>query len=194
MQKAQGQKAKLARIGKELEGGLIFKTDSSHAVYLPAGTLHAVFTLVGGFLAAIDFITTTSSFPFSSLIKLSLDGSGDFQVSVFDRFLSSLSLGLDNNRVMEALRAWLNVSERAAEWAEANAGWRKSAREIWSRFLASPPSQLKDIVCPCGEMEEGATFKAHFMAAHSVNGASTTKRKRGGEGAAAAEGAKRKKI
>ena len=161
-------------------------------MYLPAGTLHAVFTLVGGFLAAIDFITTTSSFPFSSLIKFSLDGSGDFQVSVFDRFLSSLSLGLDNNRVMEALRAWLNASERVAERAEANAGWRKSAREIWDRFLASPPSQLKDIVCPCGEMEERATFKAHFMAAHSVKGVSTTKRKRRWEGAAV-EGVKKKK-
>jgi hypothetical protein len=60
MSSAEGQKAKLMRIGRRLEGGLVFKTTSAESIYLPVGCMHSVFNLHGGFLVAIDFNTPNS--------------------------------------------------------------------------------------------------------------------------------------
>ncbi|KAG4430017.1 hypothetical protein IFR05_014500 [Cadophora sp. M221] len=60
MQSADGQRSKLARIGKDLGGGLVIKADSSQALYIPAGCIHAVFTLHGGFLVSLEFTTSLS--------------------------------------------------------------------------------------------------------------------------------------
>ncbi|EDN92187.1 predicted protein [Sclerotinia sclerotiorum 1980 UF-70] len=47
----------LARIGSDLEGGIVCETTASSALYLPAGTLCAVFTTEGGLLGEIKFTT-----------------------------------------------------------------------------------------------------------------------------------------
>lgn len=60
MKGEDGLQAKLARIGGLLEGGAIVRTTSSDALYIPAGCIHAVFTIRGGFLAAVECTTARS--------------------------------------------------------------------------------------------------------------------------------------
>ena len=170
MAKAEGQKQKLTRIGKELEGGLVFKTTSAHAIYLPVGCIHGVITTHGGFLLANDFNTTTSSKTFAALFSAGLDtvDGGHFQAEYFDRFLSSVNLGLDNNRVQLALSAWVDSLERTREWAEekTNAAWVKKAGKMWDQYVESP--QAKKLVCPCGKRTGKGGFKEHFKVSHSL--------------------------
>jgi hypothetical protein len=165
MQKVEGQKSKLMRIGKDLEGGMIFKTDSTQAIYLPVGTIHAVFTLVGGFLIAIDFTTPTSAKTYAALLRAELDGSGTFQETIFERFLSSVSLGLDNNKVIESVSAWIDGFERLKRRAVEEKEWATTAQEVWDEFLRNWKG--KKIACPCGKMGR-QNFAEHFSTYHAL--------------------------
>ncbi len=60
MQNEQGQLAKFARLGGVLEGGVVVRTTSKDALYIPAGCAHGVFTIRGGFLLTIDCTTRDS--------------------------------------------------------------------------------------------------------------------------------------
>jgi hypothetical protein len=60
MKTVDGQRAKLVRIMHQLEGGIMVETTAAHAIYIPAGCIHATFTLQGGFLVAKDFTTSKS--------------------------------------------------------------------------------------------------------------------------------------
>jgi hypothetical protein len=73
LESAEGQKAKLARIGPSLKGGIIMKTTSAEAIYLPAGCIHATFTIEGGYLIALDFTTMGSMKAFSTYIASGMD-------------------------------------------------------------------------------------------------------------------------
>lgn len=66
------QNAKLLRIGHQLEGGVVCETAGGQAVYLPAGCIHAVLTLEGGFLASLDFTTRESVQAFGRYIAKDL--------------------------------------------------------------------------------------------------------------------------
>lgn len=129
LQKAEGQKEKLARVGRLLEGGVITKLTSSHAIYIPLGCIHSVFTTKGGFLITIDFITPTSAKIYSALLFAGLDrvDGRRYQDVYFDRFLSSVELALYNNRVLLALDSWVKSSNRIEEWVGRNRAWSKKA-------------------------------------------------------------------
>lgn len=58
MRAVEGQRAKLARIMHQLEGGVVVvETISDHAIQIPAACIHATFVLQGGYLIAEDFTT-----------------------------------------------------------------------------------------------------------------------------------------
>jgi hypothetical protein len=163
---AEGQKAKLTRIGRKLEGGMIFKTSSAESIYLPVGCLHSVFTLHGGFLASVDFITPISCHAFSSLLTHGLDqvGSPSFQREVFTRFLSSVDLALQNKKETIAVSSWINALERVREFSDENGEWKKEATKIWDEYFLT--ASAKKMRCSCGEQGSDESFKNHLKKMH----------------------------
>jgi hypothetical protein len=73
IQLADAQRGKLARICKDLEGGLVFRSTSQQAIYIPAGCIHVVFTTRGGFLLTMEFSTPESACVLSALLKSDFD-------------------------------------------------------------------------------------------------------------------------
>ncbi|KAJ5543651.1 hypothetical protein N7513_007159 [Penicillium frequentans] len=73
MKSIDGQRGKLVRLMRRLEGGVLVETTSSHAIFLPAGCAHATFTLQGGYLVAKDFTTAKSLSAIASFITCGLD-------------------------------------------------------------------------------------------------------------------------
>lgn len=99
-----GQSTRLARIGGDLEGGIIVETDSTQAVFIPSGCLHACLTTAGGFLVSIDCTTRASARPFSRYLQRQFYGELDVegQRVVFYKFLNTLEVAIDNE-----CRSWL---------------------------------------------------------------------------------------
>src|SRR5271167_1006794 len=50
-----GVENKLAKIGGDMEGGIIVETDETCTLEFAPGTLHAVFTLTGGLIGGINY-------------------------------------------------------------------------------------------------------------------------------------------
>ncbi|KAJ5203619.1 uncharacterized protein N7498_004498 [Penicillium cinerascens] len=73
MQSVDGQRAKLLRLAHQLEGGVLIKTTSSHAIFIPVGCAYATFTLQGGYLVIKDFTTAKSLNAIASFIFYRLD-------------------------------------------------------------------------------------------------------------------------
>jgi len=165
MSSAEGQKAKLTRIGRKLEGGMIFKTSSAESIYLPVGCLHSVFTLHGGFLVSIDFITPISCHALSSLLTHGLDqvGSPSFRTELFARFLSSVDLALQNKEMI-AVESWINALERVREYSDENGDWKKEATKNWNEYFLTASAKKKR--CPCGEQGPDESFKSHLGKMH----------------------------
>ncbi|EHK98192.1 hypothetical protein M7I_5956 [Glarea lozoyensis 74030] len=141
----EGRKAKIRRIGKKLEGGVIFETTSEHAVYLPVGCIHAVFTTTGGFLNAMDFTTPDSV----GTVELCLDE------------------GLDSQNAEVAVKAWVEATERVLDYAEDDrklvTEWKENCMVFWNHFLEK--YQTQKLACPCGKSKKGE-FVEHFREKH----------------------------
>ncbi|TVY91606.1 hypothetical protein LAWI1_G002569 [Lachnellula willkommii] len=160
----EGRKATLVRIGRSLEGGVIFRTTAEDAVYLPVGCLHTVFTLVGGFINTLDFVTMESSKTFAAMFSSGFNqpnGSSVFETECFDRFIASIGLAVSHKGVAGAVLAWLDAFERIRDYAAGDKVWRREATKVWDRFLAT--DSAKKLVCPCGARE---SFPEHFRAEH----------------------------
>jgi hypothetical protein len=166
------RKAKIRRIGKQLEGGVIFETTSEHAVYLPVGCIHAVFTTTGGFLNAMDFTTPDSVATYPLLFKLKIDrrnsSFGDSCLKYFkDCVQLGLDEGLDSHNAEVAVRAWVEAGERVLEYAEDNSQlvieWKRDCMIFWDDFLGKP--KTKKLECPCGNLKKGE-FVEHFREKH----------------------------
>ena len=165
LKQAEGRKAKLRRIGKNLQHGLIHRTTSSDVIYLPIGCMHYVLTIRGGFIIAIDFRSPDSSKTLASLILSGLYKSDtSWQQEMFGNFLKSVELGLSNNQISNALYSWIRAQDPIKEWAERNKHWKKDASKIWDSFFQSTLS--KDASCPCQTVEFNQSLEEHFRAVH----------------------------
>ncbi|KAF7856813.1 hypothetical protein EAF04_009576 [Stromatinia cepivora] len=80
--KVVGESNILARIGSDLEGGVVCETTTSSALYLPAGTLCTVFTIEGGLLGEIKFTTAADTAIMDRFIQAEM-------ISAFPRSLTS---------------------------------------------------------------------------------------------------------
>ncbi|KAH7357103.1 hypothetical protein BKA65DRAFT_474895 [Rhexocercosporidium sp. MPI-PUGE-AT-0058] len=163
MQSADGQRYKLARIGKDLEGGLVIKADSTQALYLPAGCLHAVFTLHGGFLVSLEFTTPLSVKVLSVLLNSQFDRFKDkwLQSELPGQFIESVELALNQNQIQVGVDAWINTQDRLRLWFDTEQDESEATRnEYWVRRRSG--WQEKD--------SEGTqqTFKEHFYSEHLV--------------------------
>ncbi len=141
------------------------KTTSADATYLPAGCIHATFTIEGGGLVAIDFATMGSVKAFSAYITSGIDcflGTKD-QKDCFDWFAICLDVALANNRVVDALKAWIDALGRIQGRADSDSRWRRKMKRIWESFLARPSFFNP---CPCGGMKATQALRAHLEATH----------------------------
>ncbi|KAL5323908.1 hypothetical protein ACEPPN_008450 [Leptodophora sp. 'Broadleaf-Isolate-01'] len=182
-----GQRSKLARIGKDLEGGLVIKADSTQALYVPAGCIHAVFTLHGGFLVSLEFTTSLSVKVLSALLNAQFDRFKDqwLQSELPRQFIESVELALTQNQVLVGVDAWINAQDRIRlwydkeqdsndatrnqYWADRRPDWEKEVRSVWGAFFRSPYSGAIE-KCLCKGMIQGRyqTFKEHFYLEHLV--------------------------
>ncbi len=60
MKTVEGQRGKLLRILRRLEAGIAVETTATDALYLPAGCIHATFTLQGGYPSTSKSINAIS--------------------------------------------------------------------------------------------------------------------------------------
>jgi hypothetical protein len=182
MQDADAQRSKWIRIGKDLEGGLVYKTTSSDAIYLPVGCIHAVFTVEGGFLFTIEFSTPDSVKVLSSLFNSHFDKFKDVyaKAELPSQFIQSVDLALQQNRPLVGLKSWIDMEERLRRWADKSEDhnpttknkewikrrqkWKEEIARIWESFFNSLGSEK--LSCPCGKMRPNQSLEKHFCAAH----------------------------
>jgi hypothetical protein len=172
MTEATGQRMVLSRIGPQLEGGIVVRTDASQAIYLPNGCLHAVFTTTGGYLVALDFTTPISAKAYETIINEGFDLVDDREDIIWDAFSETIHTALANNRIDFALKAWINVEERVKEHAGDREQWRATSVENWDQYLKKAIARKQ--VCPCGGMTANEKFPAHFRANHAISAKKAT--------------------
>ncbi|KIW36686.1 uncharacterized protein PV06_11101 [Exophiala oligosperma] len=165
MAEHRGQQAKLAQGMGVLEGGVVAHTTSAEAIYLPAGCLHAVFTVAGGFLVSIDCTTRRSVWPFAQYLRYNIQAELEAteERNCYFLFLDSLEAALQNAGERDAFRAWIEVEDILQIKRENDRGWVRAARKVWDDYLKVDP--IIDIECPC----HGAVssfFLEHFRDRH----------------------------
>ncbi|KAK9311149.1 hypothetical protein V1524DRAFT_419248 [Lipomyces starkeyi] len=110
------QRAKLVRIMHRLEGEVIVLMTSSYAIHIPAGCIHATFTLQGGFLVAKDFTTSNSLTAIASYLLHGLDQalSSTARDVCYGWFERCLDVCLTSGKLDIVLEAWVRSQEQGA--------------------------------------------------------------------------------
>lgn len=161
----RGQQAKLAQGMAVLEGGVVAHTTSAEAVYLPAGCLHAVFTVAGGFLVSIDCTTQRSVWPFAQYLRHNVQAEleADEQRNCYFLFMDSLDVALQNAGERDAFRAWVAVEHLLQMKRKKDGGWLRATRKVWDGYLKADP--IIDLECPC-HGAASSFFLEHFKDRH----------------------------
>jgi hypothetical protein len=164
MQTVGTQRAKLVRIKRQLEGGIVVSTTASEAIYIPPGCIHATFTLQGGFLIAKDFTSAKSLTAIASYLLHGLDQTlpSEARSVCYDWFERCLDVCLSSGEISIALEAWLRSQKQLAAWAASNRLWRTNVRRIWERHLHD--QIFCD--CPCGIQKRTMALSQHVLATH----------------------------
>lgn len=164
MKTVDRHRAKLSRIMHQLEGGIVVATNASHAIYIPAGCIHATFTLQGGFLIAKDFTTSESLAAIASYLLHGLDRalSVDAREICYEWFERCLDVCLGSGNLNLALAAWVRSQDAVATWAASHRQWRVNIRRLWEQHLHEAIVQN----CPCGRKEKGMSLSQHVFALH----------------------------
>ncbi|KIW36546.1 uncharacterized protein PV06_11200 [Exophiala oligosperma] len=165
MAEHRGQQAKLAQGMGVLDGGVVAHTTLAEAVYLPAGCLHAVFTLVGGFLVSIDCTTQRSVWPFAQYLRYNMQAElgATEERNCYFLFLQSLDVALQNAGERDAFRAWVEVEDVLQIKRKNDRGWVRAARKVWDDYLQADP--IIDVECPC-QGAVGSCFLEHLKDRH----------------------------
>jgi hypothetical protein len=165
MYKEQGQHAKFARLAALLEGGVAVRTTSKDAIYIPAGCLHAVFTIRGGFLVSIDCTTRDSIWPFTQYLKSNLTTALDVegQRDCLFLFLECLAVALDHGRSQKAISGWMSIESLLRKVAQRDHEWSRYARKLWRDFMAKELPIRADCACSFAERIQ---FRKHFADVH----------------------------
>ncbi|KAJ9650320.1 hypothetical protein H2198_010375 [Neophaeococcomyces mojaviensis] len=149
MAEHRGQHAKLAHGMTVLEGGVVVHTTSAEAIYLPAGCLHAVFTVASGFLVSMDCTTQISVWPCAQYLRYNVQAEfeADEQRDCYFLFLEALDVALQNAGERDAFRAWIAVDDVLQMKRKNDRVWVRAARKVWDEYLKSEP--IVDVACPC---------------------------------------------
>ncbi|KAL4916023.1 hypothetical protein BDW62DRAFT_110345 [Aspergillus aurantiobrunneus] len=135
MKAIDGQRGRLARLAQQLEGCVVVETKSRLAIHIPAASLHATFTLEGGFLVARDFTTSSSLIAISTPLSNGLDEDlpPEARTVCFEWFERCLDISIAHRKITEAVSAWLQAETKLALWASTQLGWRVSVRRMWEQ-------------------------------------------------------------
>ena len=166
MRSKEGNLAKLVQLVAVLEGGLLVRTTCKEALYIPAGCIHATFTIVGGFLISKDFTTQSSCQPFARYLAFNMDNlsDGTSKKAIARAYLDSLNVALANGNATEAIEAWTHTRARVEEWVKNDQQWAKRAAKIWKEFLLNPDSRR--MTCSCDWSGPDHEFRAHLYSSH----------------------------
>jgi hypothetical protein len=135
--RSAGLRNRLALIGSKLQGGIIAKVKSTHALELPAGTLHAVFTTVGGVLGGINYSTAESLPVMSRVLKMHLlspvskDHIHEGLAAYVETLSSTLKFRL-HSVLHDALRSWIELKSALQELLDSG----KASKECWKYATA----------------------------------------------------------
>lgn len=155
------QSTRLARIGCDLEGGIIVETDSTQAVFIPSGCLHACLTTAGGFLVSIDCSTRTSARPFSHYLQRhlyrELDAEG--QRDIFYKFVDTLEVAIANGVSAVAVEAWIHCESTLRSFSKWDGAWMMKARQTLRRVDSFAE------LCPCGSSYSSSWYD-HWLGHH----------------------------
>jgi hypothetical protein len=196
-----GFSSRLARIGSELRGGIITKTTSAHALDLPAGTLHAVFTTVGGFLGGINYSTSESLPTMSDLLIAHLSifrHVSDAVLEDLQMYINALSSTLDMDApelVSSALRSWVDLCPHLQGILES-----EHASTELIRYVSDAQHKLDVFArnthfalrCPCGHSVDD--IGEHVAASHMLAVGSGDPRSRPRGASARTRSSKRKRA
>lgn len=127
------QSDKLSTLASKLTGGVILTLQSNEALYFPPGTLHAVFTIQGGFLVGTQFWSRESIMPFTNF---HLSGCAAGVERMPEHYLDVLEISLARSRQPAALKSWseLTSCRITKKWAE-DENWRRHALRIWQNHF-----------------------------------------------------------
>jgi len=158
--------SRLKQLAISLECSLIVQTTSSKAIYLPAGWIHAVFTITSGFLVTMDFTTQDSIEAFLRYLKFNLDTTLDTksQIHCYKYYLDCLNVALTNGRNIKALQSWVSIENRLQAIGDDNPKWRECAKQIWEKYLSG--EEVEQYSCSCGWSNPESCFKRHFENTH----------------------------
>jgi hypothetical protein len=171
MKGLEGQRGKLARLLHDLEAGIVVQTTSEHALYIPAGCIHATFTLQGGFLVANDFTTSLSLKALGAYITSGLDStlSSTAREDCFILFKRCLDVCLTHRQLIPAIKACLSAGPQLAMWADSNPEWRTDMQRLWQQnklCLDQITTGDNLFTCPCEQQSADMVFSDHFASSH----------------------------
>jgi hypothetical protein len=165
----------LARIGSDLHGGIIVKTTSAHALDLPAGTLHAVFTTVGGFLGGINYSTSESLPIMSRLLIAHLPIFRHISNAVLEdlqMYTNALSSTLDMDApelIPYAFRSWVDLCphlQKLLDSEHTSAQLICCASEAQRKLERFARNTHYALQCTCGHYVDD--IGEHFVASHML--------------------------
>ena len=130
--------------------------------------IYDVFTLVGGFLASLDFRTRDSVVPFGNYLSKSLHLSVDetSRRNCLFAFLQCLEGALYNQVMVEAVEVLEALEYVLRNVAGCNDVWKEAAKRCWQRAWVG--GEAPDMICPRGKSQEGGYFAEHMATSHLV--------------------------
>ncbi|KAE8372197.1 hypothetical protein BDV26DRAFT_286157 [Aspergillus bertholletiae] len=166
----EGQRHKLSRLSDTLEAGIVVQTTSDHALYIPAGCLHATFTLKGGYLIASDFTTSQSIKAIGAYIASGLASmlSPEAREDCYSLFKHCLHICLMHRQLIPAVEACISAASELAIWAASNQKWRADFQRLWKENMQLQQQVIADKLfeCPCKQQNGDVAFLDHFFSDH----------------------------
>ncbi|KAK8900804.1 hypothetical protein QC760_010568 [Botrytis cinerea] len=161
--------------GRELEGGLVVQTSAKvkgNALTMPAGTLHCVFTIFGGFLTGTNY-STAEDIPLAvEMVRLQLRRSrsgNPWQIEEDCNWLTRTIEGVIHGQPIYAPRALSLLAQLLKNIEDYGRSqdreWKKLTKSSWSLFEEYRKGLDVEEVCSCGEVisEKIGLMVSHFL-------------------------------
>lgn len=132
------QEHSLRILKAQLEHGLIVETDDTMALHIPAGWLHATFTVTGGFLAGISTVTAEAIGLISKWMKFELESEkGDFQGNI-EIYVRALEVALSSSKdsvLHDALEGWKQLQPQLSAGGAKITELQDILKQAWTDFF-----------------------------------------------------------
>ncbi len=142
-------------------------------IFLPAGTIHATYTIEGGFLCGITCATANAITVVTKCVSLELARSGEKgtpgdkpgAMNVYDRSLECVFKSSKIELIDKAMSAWIRHQDQFLK----HPGLIKETKQLWLENLPRGGRR-----CPCGHQSD--LFLDHWINAHLTSDESRNKR------------------